>query len=239
MATRVAGLQPGWLPWLGFFDQMREVDAFIIADEMQYTSSGWAHRNRVRGPHGPVWLTLPGRPRRGQRINEVLLDRRVPWSREHLQRLRHFYGRSPHTRDVLAALAPLLDPAAERLVDASMPVIRFLAARLGIATPLVISSEHQLEARYAAEFPGDPGPTQRIIAFLKALGATELLEGSSGRDYLDVALCERHGIRVRFHDYPHPVYPQLHEPFVSHLSALDLVLCVGDDEARRVLRSVA
>lgn len=239
MGIRVAGLQPGYLPWLGFFDQMRRVDAFIIADEMPYSSSGWAHRNRVRGPHGPVWLTLPGRPHRGERIMDVTLDPAVPWAREHLQRLRHFYGRSPFAADLLGGLAEALDPGARTLPEASVPAIRFMADRFGIATPLVVSSEQRLEDRYGAMFPDRPGPTHRIIAFLKALGADELLEGASGESYLDVPLCAAHGIRVVFQHYPHPTYRQLHEPFVSHLSALDLLLCAGEEEARRVLASVA
>lgn len=238
MPLRVAGLQPGYLPWLGFFDQMRKVDAFILADEMQWTSSGWSHRNRVRGPHGPVWLTLPGRPSHGQRIRDVALDPAVAWRDEHLQRLHHFYARGPETPALLPDLAAALPADARTLSEAAVPAIRCIAGWLGIDTPLVVSSESRLEARYAEMFPDLPGPTHRIIAFLKALGATELLEGASGRDYLDVALCERHGIRVVFHDYPHPVYPQLRAPFVSHLSAVDLVLATGVEEARRVLRSV-
>lgn len=238
MGIRVAGLQPGYLPWLGFFDQLKRVDAFIIADEMPYSSSGWAHRNRVRGPHGPVWLTLPGRPHRGHRIMDVPLDPAVPWADEHVQKLRHFYGRSPHAAELLRGLADALDPGARTLVDASLPALRFLAARFGLTTPLVVSSAERLEDRYGAMFPDRPGPTHRIIAFLKALGADELLEGASGESYLDVALCEAHGIKVVFQHYAHPVYPQLREPFVSHLSALDLLLCVGEEEARRVLASV-
>ncbi len=238
MGIRVAGLQPGYIPWLGFFDQMRRVDAFIIADEMPYSSSGWAHRNRVRGPHGPFWLTLPGRPHRGHRIMDVPLDPQVPWAEEHLRKLRHFYGRSPHAPDLLEGLDAALDRGARTLVDASLPALRFMAARFGLATSLVVSSAERLEDRYGEMFPERPGPTHRIIAFLKALGATELIEGASGESYLDVALCEAHGIRVVFQHYPHPVYPQPREPFVSHLSALDLLLCVGEEEARRVLASV-
>ena len=88
----------------------------------------------------------------------------------------------------------------------------------------------------ASSFPDQPGPTHRIIAFMKALGATELLEGESGQSYLDVALCAAHGIRVAFHRYAHPVYAQLHAPFVSHLSALDLLLSCGERDARRAAR---
>lgn len=235
----MAGIQPGYLPWLGYFDQMRRVDAFIIADEMQFSSSGWTHRNRVRGPQGVHWLTLPARPARGQAIRDVPLDAGVPWAARHLETLRHFYARSPHAADLLAGLSAVLDAGATRLAEATIPAIRWLAERLGITTPLVVSSAHGLEARYRAEFPGEPDPTLRIIAFSKAVGATELLEGASGRGYLDVDLCERHGIRVTFHEYAHPTYPQLHEPFVSHLSVLDLLLCGGEREGRRVLEGGA
>jgi hypothetical protein len=237
--TRIAGIQPGYLPWLGYFDQIRRVDAFLIADEMPFSSSGWAHRNRVRGPEGPHWLTLPGRPEQGQAIRDVPLDPSVPWARKHMKTLRHFYRRSPWARDLLPAIGDLLERPAARLTDASIPLIRFLAGRFGITTPLLVSSDLGLERRYADEFPDRPGPTHRIIAFMKALGARELLEGESGRAYLDVALCEAHGIRVEFHHYEHPVYPQLHAPFVSHLSAVDLLLCAGEADARRILAAGA
>jgi hypothetical protein len=234
--VRLAGIQPGYLPWLGYFDQMARVDRFVIADQMPYSSSGWAHRNRVRGPAGEIWLRLPVRRPRGRPIDEVALDRAVPWRRTHLRTLRQNYARSPYAAEELDRLETVLDQEATRLVDVSLATVRFLADRLGIDTPVVVSSELDLEARYAERFPERPGPTHRVIAFLEALGADELLEGDSGRAYLDVDLCARHGITVRFHDYRHPTYAQLHSPFLSHLSALDLLLAVGVDEARQVLR---
>jgi len=236
--VRVAGIQPGYLPWLGYFDQMQRVDVFVVADEMQFSSSGWTHRNRVRGPHGAHWLNLPARPEHGQRICEVPLDAAVPWVREHLTTLRHFYAASPHAAQLLAELESVMRQDAACMAQASIPIIRFLATKLGVTTPIVVSSERQLERAYLERFPEQPGPTHRIIAFLQELGADELLEGESGQSYLDVELCREHGIRVEFQCYPHPVYRQLHEPFLSHLSVLDLLLCEGGDGARRVLRSV-
>lgn len=236
---RVAGIQPGYLPWLGYFDQIRRVDAFIVADEMQFSSSGWAHHNRVRGPHGAYWLTLPARPRRGQRICEVELDASVDWREQHLRTLRHFYARSPFAAPLLDEMAAVMDARATRLIDATMPILHWLAAQFGLATPLLLSSQLGLEARYAERFPDRPGPTHRIIAFLQTLGATQLLEGASGADYLDVALCAEHGIAVEFQHYAHPVYQQCFAPFVSHLAALDLLLCAGPHEARRVLAGAA
>jgi hypothetical protein len=220
---------------MGYFDQMRRVDVFVIADEMPYTSSGWVHRNRVKGPNGPCWLTLPARARRGQMIGEVALDSSVAWRSRHLKMLRNFYSRGVATQETLTTLEAVLDQRATRVSDVAIASIRFLAERLGMTTPIVVSSELGLEARYAERFPDRPGPTHRIIAYMEALGATELLEGESGQQYFDVQAFESAGMRVRFHRYNHPVYPQLHGPFVSHMSALDLLLCAGAERAAQVL----
>ena len=188
VGLRLGGIQPVYLPWLGYFDQMRRVDVFVIADEMPYTSSGWRHRNRVKGPNGPCWLTLPARPRGDQPICSVALDDGVPWKRRHMKTLRNFYARSGSAKRLLDAFETQLDQGAKRLVDVTVPSIRFLAERLQIRTPIVVSSELGLEARYLQRFPEQPGPTHRIIAYMEALGATELLEGESGQSYFDVPL---------------------------------------------------
>ncbi len=237
MGVRLGGIQPVYLPWLGYFDQMQRVDVFVIADEMPYSSSGWLHRNRVKGPNGPQWLTLPARPRHGERIDEVRLAAEVPWLRKHMGTLRHLYARGTDAHETMDALENVLEEGAERLVGVSVPCLRFMIERLGIRTPVVISSELGLEAGYAARFPERPSPTHRIIAYMEALGATELLEGESGQSYFDVPLFESFGMRVRFHRYLHPEYPQLHGPFISHMSALDLLLCSGHERARQVLAS--
>lgn len=235
---RVAGIQPGYLPWLGYFDQMRRVDAFIVADEMQFTTTGWAHRNRVRGPHGPHWLTVPVHYSLGEAICQVRLSPYVPWAERHLELLEHFYRRSPFRHELLDELAPLLRVPATRLVGVTIPLLRRLCDWLGIRTPLLVSSELGLERVYAETFPDKPSPTHRIVAFLRHLGATRLLQGETARGYLDVELCRRYGIEVEFHHYPHPEYPQLFRPFVSHLSVVDLLLCCGPEGARQVLSSV-
>lgn len=236
---RIAGIQPGYLPWLGYFDQMLRVDAFLVADEMPFSSSGWVHRNRVKGPGGPRWLTLPARAAPGARIDEVELAAGSPWARKHAATLRHGYAKAPAARETIDSLEKVLDPGATRLAAVSLASLRFLAERLGIRTPVLLSSELGLEARYRERFPEAPGPMHRIVAYMDALEADALLEGESGRAYFDVALFASFGKRVDFHHYDHPVYPQLHGPFVSHLSALDLLLNVGAEAAARLLRDAA
>ena len=55
MSTAVV-LQPGYLPWLGFFDQLRRADVFVYYDDVQYDKHGWRNRNRIKTARGPRWL---------------------------------------------------------------------------------------------------------------------------------------------------------------------------------------
>src|SRR6266481_9442049 len=55
------------------------------------------------------------------------------------------------------------------------------------------------------------------------------ISGSAARDYLDTHLFSRHGIEIEWHDYVHPVYPQLHGDFVPYLSIVDLLFNCGEE----------
>lgn len=216
---------------------MLQADLFLIADELPFSRSGWVHRNRVLGPNGAAWLRLPVVGRSGQRIDEMRLDSRAPWRRTHLRTLAQFYARSPHAAEELELLEPLLDQSAALAVDVTVPLIEHLSRRLEIATPVVRSSDLGLEARYHERFPDRPGPSHQILSYLIDLGATELLEGASGQDFLDVALLDQHGIAVWFHDYEHPTYLQRRAGFTSHLSVVDLLLTAGAGDAASVVRA--
>ena len=49
---RLGALQPGYLPWLGFFDQIARCDLFILYDDLPYAKDSWRNRNRVKTAEG-------------------------------------------------------------------------------------------------------------------------------------------------------------------------------------------
>ena len=56
---RVVILQPSYLPWLGYFDQLYKSDVFVLYDDVQYDKHGWRNRNRIKTDKRPLWLTVP------------------------------------------------------------------------------------------------------------------------------------------------------------------------------------
>jgi hypothetical protein len=221
--TTVVVLQPGYLPWLGFFDQLRRADIFVYYDDVQYDKHGWRNRNRIKTQHGPQWLTVP--VRHGGlgpvRILDVELDGRIAWARKHVATLGQAYARAPFGHRYLPEVGELLHRKWDRLVDLDIACAALIAEWLGL--------RRRIERSSALGIGGDR--SERLINICRHFGATTYVSGDAARSYLDVPLFERTGIRVEWQQYEHPTYPQLHGDFVPFLSALDLLLNCGDEAA--------
>lgn len=215
-------LQPGYLPWLGFFDQMRRSDIFVFYDDVQFDKNGWRNRNRIKSPGGEAhWLTVPVRVSSlSQRIFETEIDTRQPWARKHLGTIRQFYAKAPYLKRYLPELEELLlGRTWERLIELDAAVIELLSSWLGIEREMARSSALGIEGERS----------ERLLNICLAMGASRYLSGNAARVYLDMELFASRGIEVEWQNYEHPVYPQQHGEFVPFLSALDLLLNCGDE----------
>ena len=222
-------LQPGYLPWLGFFDQVRRADVFVYYDDVQFDTHGWRNRNRVKSPRGAHWLSVPVRHAWPNLIADVEVDNRQPWARKHIGTLQQFYARAPHTPEYLPTLEALLSQPWQRLVDLDIALSEQLCQWLGISTPRLRASEL-----------GVPGSrSQRLIDMCVHFGATRYLSGDAASAYLDVELFNRAGIAVEWQHFVHPEYPQQFGAFVPYLSVVDLLFNCGADSHAILSRSPA
>ena len=219
--------QPQFMPWLGYFDKMDQADRFVLLDTVQYKKNEWQNRNRLKAAQGPQWLTVPVRFRFPARINEVGVNDNAPWRHKHQQALKTNYGKAAFHEKEAASIAALYADFSTLLRDVNGATIDWLATRLGIDT----------ERCWASALPVDEQePTQRLVEICKYLGASAYLSGAEGRNYLDVTRFAAAGIEVIFQQYTPTDYPQLFGDFVSHMSALDVVLNCGPASAQ-VLRA--
>ncbi|MFQ5793030.1 MAG: WbqC family protein [Acidobacteriota bacterium] len=228
---RLGALQPGYLPWLGFFDQIARCDLFVVCDDLPYSKDTWRNRNRIRTPQGWCWLTVPvvnaGVSRKT--IREVEVSEHGNWRTGHWRSLRTAYGRAPYFQCHEEFFATLYETRWRFLVDVNLAVIYYLVDALGIPTRLVLSSEMSLEAEYLRAGANGKDPSGRMIFVCQRLGAKRFLEGELGRTFMDPVRFEAVGITLEFHDYKHPFYRQLFSPFISHLSVVDLLFNHGPE----------
>ncbi|MFQ5848667.1 MAG: WbqC family protein [Candidatus Methylomirabilales bacterium] len=218
---RVAIHQPQYLPWLGYFDKIDQVDCFVLLDDVQFKKSEWQNRNRIKTAAGWQWLTVPVLHRSSQRISEVTINPTIPWARKHLQALISNYASAPFFDLHRPFFEDLYAREWGPLLDLNLATITYLVEALDIRTKLVLASS----------LPLPPGveATDRLVAICQALGADTYLSGAGGKGYLDLARFEEAGIRVLFQAFRTQPYPQRFGAFVPDLSMVDLVFnCNGD-----------
>jgi hypothetical protein len=212
-------LQPGYLPWLGFFEQVYRTDIFVIYDDVTFDKGGWRNRNRVKTPQGWCWLTVPVIKEKLMTtlIREVKICYKSDWRKKHLATLQQNYRRAPHYADINPIIEKAYGMSWERLIDLDMYFIEEFMRYLGIERKLFFSSALGIE--------GDRNT--RLIKICRHFGAERFYEGEAGQSYMDVALFQKNGIEVIFQDYQHPVYSQVNGNFVPYLSTIDLLFNHG------------
>lgn len=217
---RVAILQPSYLPWLGFFDQMRRSDKFVLYDDAQFTRRDWRNRNRVRVREGSAWLTVPviQKNKFKQSLLEARIDNSTSWRRKHLETVRCHYSKAPFFDLHFPWCEKTYSREWNYLLDLSLETVQYLKGELKIDTPLLRSSE----------LGGLGRKTERLVSICKLLGATRYLSGDSAKNYISESEFSGQGIGLEYHEYQHPEYSQRYEGFVPFMSTLDLLLNCGE-----------
>ncbi len=215
-------LQPSYIPWRGYFDQIRRADLFIFYDDVQYDKHGWRNRNQIKTAQGKLWLTIPVHTRgvtAGVPIHQIRIDWSKPWTKNHLKSITYAYAKAPYFQDYVPLLENAYSRKDEFLANFTIWFTIELARELGI--------QHTRFKR-SSEIEGASGwKTERLIQILQRVGAMEYLSGPAAKEYLDLGQFEKAGIAVEFMEYDYPEYPQLYPPYEAQVTILDLLFMAG------------
>jgi hypothetical protein len=230
--VNVVILQPSYIPWRGYFDQIDRADLFIFYDDVQYDKRGWRNRNQIKTPEGKQWLTVPVHSRGAQveniPINQIRIAWDSSWNENHLKALQHAYARAPHFTRYLPLLENFYRRRDEFLADFTIDFTVALTRELG--------NTHTRFSRSSQITRIEGKKTDRLIQILQAVGATHYLSGPSARDYIEMEKFATAGITFEYIEYNYPEYPQLYPPFDSYVSILDLLFMTGPEAARYIFK---
>lgn len=216
----VAVHQPQYLPWLGYFDKMIRADVFCYLDNVQYKKNEWQNRNRIKTAEAWQWVTVPVLYRFPQKIDEVQINNTVDWRRKHLQALTTNYARAPYFKAVIDVFREIYTAPWDSIAELNIAVIERIRVLLGLEGKRTLR---------ASSLELSDNPTGRLIDICKSVGADTYLAGAGGADYMDLAQFASRTVKVTFQNFNHPVYPQCHGTFVSHLSIVDLLFNCGPE----------
>jgi len=231
MGNIIAIMQPTYLPWVGYFDLIDSVDAFVFLDNVQFEKQSWQQRNKIRTSTELAWLTLPvlHTGNFGQLISEVLLAN-SNFIKKHLSTIRLHYCKANFFETFFLDFENIFKEAASagKLLDLNLKLIQWINVKLGIKTPIFLASELGCMGKRS----------ELLINLCQLMVAEKYLSPVGSLEYLkkDHSMFLGAGIHVNLHNYVHPIYCQRYSPFIPYACALDLLFNEGPSSLQ-IIRS--
>ena len=102
-------MQPTYLPWIGYFRLLSQVDHFVFLDAVKFEKSSWQHRNQFLIAGKTQYLSVPVSGSRNQLIKDVEINEQTHWRRKHLTSLKQSYGKHPFFYDFFSVISPIIE----------------------------------------------------------------------------------------------------------------------------------
>ena len=217
---KIAIMQPTFLPWIGYFSMMSEVDKFVLLDDVQFERRSWQQRNKILTSNGPIWLTVPvaNKSLRLQQINDVQILYEKDFIKKIIRSIELNYSKAPHYKLYSKKIYSILEERPKKLSILTIRLIKEIKKILEIKTKLILSSEMNINGKRE----------ERLLNICLSLKAKTYLSPPNSKSYLDQSdIFNKNNIVLEYFNYSHPTYPQLIKEFQPYISVIDLIFNCG------------
>lgn len=185
--TRIAVMQPYFMPYTGYFRLFTEADVFVVYDDAQFPREGWVHRNQLINSNNELaWLTLPLRKKSlATKINEMEFVDNA--SEKWESNLRKF----PVIKDLQkSCLKNSILNLGTSPVDYITNCLRVTLEMLDIPFDVKYSSQIDINKNLKGQ--------DKVIEIVKYFGAKEYVNSPGGRCLYDVDTFLKNDIKLTF-----------------------------------------
>ncbi len=228
---KIAVMQPYLFPYIGYFQLMNAVDQFVIYDNIEFTKKGWINRNRILVNGKDAYISLP------LKKDSDFLDIKERylaeiWQEERkkiLNKIAESYKKAPHFSNVYHIIEKCLLFEKMNLFEFILNSLNSVKEYLGIATPLIISSEISINHQLKAE--------KKVVEICKSLKAETYINPIGGTGLYNKDDFKKEGIDLYFLKTGDVKYKQFNNDFIPFLSIIDVMMFNSADEIKKQLKS--
>ena len=208
-------MQPYFLPYIGYFQLIKAVDKYVIADDVNYISKGWINRN---------YLLLNGKPfmfhlnviaaSPNKWINEIYVaDNQYKL----IKTIEYYYKKAPFFNDVFPMIESIIQYEDKNLARYVGNSIIKISGYLGLEPEFLYEGDVQ-ECDRSLKFQ------ERLISDCVLFGAAKYINAIGGMELYDKNEFKKAGVELLFLKSKPVEYKQFNHPFVPNLSILDVLM---------------
>jgi hypothetical protein len=223
--------QPNFIPWLGYFNKIKESDVFIILDTVQYPRGKTiANKNKIFTKNGIHELVIPVSKKNTLEGRCLYTDVEISSEKELLKMMKTIesnYSKHPFFDETMALINKSYS-IDKSFTKCNIDFIVDLSELLDITTKIKLLST----------FDETLGMKNQLIRDLCNLNSANVyLSGMGAAKYNDEIYLSSYGITLMYQDYSPIPYKQLNakESFEPNLSSIDALMNLGFDGVKRLI----
>jgi hypothetical protein len=227
----LAGMQPYFFPYLGYFALIKQSDLFIIADTVQYIERGWIERNRILKPKdGWQYIKVPlARHSHKAMIKDVRIRTDVPWREKVFRQLEHYKKKAPYYSEVVSFLREAMLNNKDSITILNTHLLSETCKYIGISFNTEIFSELNVNI----DHPEDAD--EWALNTCKSLKYSTYINPPGGESFYERSKYVKSGIKLKFLRLNLRPYHQGGEYFQEALSIIDVMMFNSPPEIRAML----
>lgn len=239
-------MQPYFLPYIGAFQMINAVDAYIVYGKINYKNDGWFHRNRmILRNKGEIYFNLSMENASVHKtFNEISVSDAMKWRKKFMKTFEHNYCKTIYYEETRALLDKIIFCKHDSLTEYNYNSLKIICGYLGLGSKLLrnLSLEDEVEEFLQQHEPNDGGysvngdiKTLRIIRICELLKADKYYNPIGGISLYDKDVLLRHGIELKFLNSSEITYHQGDNEFIPNLSIIDVISHCGREKTREFL----
>lgn len=231
MKKKIAIMQPYFLPYIGYFQLIKVVDEFIIYDNIQFSKSGWFHRNRILENGKDVYISLPIKKDSDYiDVNErYLADSFEKDKLKMISKIKNNYQKAPYFEKIMPLVESIFQCQHKNLFTFTFQSLKIICEYLKIDTPFIVSStisiDHSLKG------------VDKVKALVKQLKGDVYVNAIGGMALYDKEDFKKEEIDLQFIKTNNFTYTQYKNEFIPFLSIIDVLMFNDEKQIQKHLHS--
>ncbi len=138
---RLAGMQPYFFPYIGYWQLINAVDCFVLFDEAQYIKQGWVNRNRILKPiDGWQYIIVPLKKHAmTEPIKNVQVCPDEKWKELIIKQIAHYKNKTKFFKEINEIISEIIFSDNEKSIGAiNCKIIKKLCGHLDIKIEIIV-----------------------------------------------------------------------------------------------------
>lgn len=232
MSRTIAVMQPYFFPYIGYYQLARMVDTFVLYDDVEFSKSGWIHRNRIliNGQVKYISLNLSkdsDYKKIGERVIAPLFFEKN--RSKMIRQIENSYNKAEQFSTVMPLVEEALSCNRTNLYDYLLHTLRVIFAYLNIDTGIVRSSEIEITEPFSA--------TEKLVAYCNLMESHHLVNPIGGITLYKQSDFLEKGIHLSFLKPTGIQYRNREGEVSTHLSIIDVLMNNSRDQIETMLNN--